>query len=221
MKPQDRWEIRIPKEQYSKLREDAPFHQIIILARAVNVVRFLESSFLDADSNSPAASRKHLNAFFLWCATSFEANRLTQTLRKNFRGYSCWDSGLGALLREKRFQELVWKHLKPLRDQTVSHYFEDSLGDLISDHQPDNVVFCSGTGRTSGELFYDLPDLLAMRLFVGKKSMTDDDFLEESKRLMTDARDYLLTFVVAAEVLIAEYCKTIQIDRRILDDGTR
>ena len=202
------WCIKVPSAKFEAMRGDERFHQVLALGRMLNSLRFLQSTFLGAaDLKPPGDFRHRLNAFFFIVAVLYEGLLLLERMGKHFRGKSIWQQRIVPILRDGTFDRLSSASMHPLRNRAVFHFFEDALKETLAGCDPKDFTVVSGSGRGQKEVFYELSDLLALDLFIGKSDSTEEQ-TRRAIRLMDQTLDLLKNIVDASESLIEEYCKS-------------
>ena len=199
----EEWHIQASGSVLPSLREDTAFHQILALARVMNGLRYIQKTMPEKKSSSPASARSAINSFLFMNALLFEGYKLVQRMRRNFQDYKAWPSGFGNLLRNPRFQRLFASSMKPARNAVVFHVGENDLARSLEGYDPDPVIFATGVGPEVGNAYYDLADLLSLRLYVGFED-SDEKLLTAAARAFGEARDFALAFLTAGDALIAE-----------------
>jgi len=197
------WRITYPPEDFAALKTDERFWQLVALARLVNALRFAQSSLPGQDDDSPRGVRQRLNSFFHTAALLKEGIPLAQRLGKNFRHLPAFKERFLPILQDQSVEILLSKHLKPLRNEAVSHFLESELGPRLSNDDFDELTFVWGMGKTQGQTYYQLADMLAMRAFTGT-TISREDFLARARELMQQTTDLAIKYQSAADRLIGE-----------------
>jgi len=173
----------------------------------MNALRFAQVAFADAnDLTGPASTRHRINGFFFINALLYEGVQLAQRMAKHFRTHRSWGAGLGALLKDQRFSLLFSENLKPARDRVTFHVDEDEFARQLALHPTEDVTLVRGTGRKLRDVYYDFPDLLGLRTFIGPTA-SQEEFLSRTSELFVVARDLAVAFLDAADGLLAAVLK--------------
>jgi hypothetical protein len=211
------WRIRIPKDRMNALKSDEPFRQILVLGRMLNSLRVLEITYLaDAQTEKPAGARQRIGAFLFIAGVLFEGLQLTTRLGRHFRKNKAWQGRIVPLLSSHRFERLFSGNLKPIRDQAVFHFFEDSYADPLKEFDLEEIIVVTGYGKRQGQIYYELSDLLAIDLFTGPAPSADEQ-IARAKQLIEATKDLLLDLIHAGEAVIAEYCRSQGFIREVKD----
>jgi hypothetical protein len=179
---------------------------IVALCRIVNQLRFVHAALPSWDDDSPAARRQRLNSFFFTAALLHEGVPLAQRLAQHYRYRTSFAEGFAELLRDSEVRELLSTYVKPLRNQAVFHADESEIAQRLAEFTGDGFVFASGTTFATGQVYYDLADIAAMRTFVGP---TDSyaAFLNASEAAVRRTTALTVAFMRAADKLIADVLK--------------
>ncbi|HEX9201255.1 MAG TPA: hypothetical protein VF865_16975 [Acidobacteriaceae bacterium] len=201
------WRVSIPRERFRALRGELHFRHALVLGRMLNSLRFLEVAYLDSKENEgTGGARQRFAALFFIAAVLFEGLNLLRRIGNSFKENNRWKERVVPILRSGRFDKLFGNSLQPLRNQVVFHFFEDSLAEPLSRMDPESVVFVAGSGRSQGEVNYELSDLLAIDLFMGHHASAEEE-IRHFKFLLAESRDLLLEVIAAGEGVLAEYCE--------------
>ncbi len=197
------WRITCDPEAFASLAGDKRFWQLVALARLVNTIRFSQAALPSQEDDTPRASRQRFNSFFVTAALLKEGIPLAQRLGSSFRHLPAYQQRILPILQDRAVEQLLAEHLKPLRDEAVAHFLERELGPRLSDHEFDDVCFIRGFGTTSGQVHYQLADMLAMRAFTGATG-TREEFLIRATELMQRTTELAIKYLGAADRLIGE-----------------
>lgn len=199
------WRIRVAAKTFDALRADEKFRQSLVLGRALNTLRVLQYSYLAAATLTPPADdRQRLGAFFLTAATLYETLELFKRAGEHFRDLTVWHERIVPILRNKSFEKLFANSIAPLRDQTVFHFFEDSMETPVKRCDLDTITLVGGYGDAQGQVYYKLADLMALEVLIGACSSAEAQ-LRRAEELMTSIGKALVDLVSAAEGLLVEY----------------
>jgi hypothetical protein len=215
------WRFVISAKQFAALRGEESFRQILALGRLLNSLRFLQISFLGAQSDQPAGARQRIGAFFFMSAVLYEGFELLKRMAKHFRDFEAWKKRIAPILSDQLFEHLYAKSLGPLRNQAVFHFFEDALEEPLAHCDLNELVLVSGVGPAQGGVHYELSDLLALDLFIAEYGSAEEH-LKRADLLMTRTKDLLLDVVGASEALITEYAESqnfVPAGRSRVDNG--
>lgn len=205
----DSWRIVCPASVFPVIKDDDKFWQLVTLARLANALRFTKVAPESVqDSDTPLAMRHRLNSFFYAAALLFEGMPLVQRLARHYRTNRSFQEGFAPILSDRSVKDLLSKNLGPLRNFAAFHFSERDLGSSISDREFSEFVFASGTGKAADQVYYELADVLAIRLLVGKCDSIDE-FFERYKDLLCRTANLTARFLASADKLIAEVLPTM------------
>jgi hypothetical protein len=194
--------IACKPEAFATLRTDQRLWQVLALARLVNSLRFAHAALPASADDTPNAIRQRLSSFFLTASLLNEGIPLVQRLGKHFRHLKAYQERFQPILQDRDVEALLSGNLKPLRNEAVSHFLEGSLGPRLTD-QDSHEAFVIGLGRSQGQTYYQLADLLALRAFTGPTG-TSDEFQRVRDDLVQRTTNLAVHFLSASDRLIGE-----------------
>lgn len=201
------WRVTCPPEVFSQLRSDERFWQLIALARLVNALRFSQAALPGHDDDSPHGVRQRFNSFFHTAALLKEGIPLVQRLGKHFRHLPAYRERFLPILQDRSVEQLLGENLKPLRDEAVSHFLENELGARLNDHDLDDLYFITGLGRSQGQTYYQMADMVAIRALTGPTPR--EEFVARARDLVRRTTDLALRFLIASDCLIGEALRSM------------
>jgi hypothetical protein len=199
----DAWKIRINEKEFDRLKKEERFWFLVTLARAVNAFRFVHSALEPVkNDDSPSAMRARYNSFLFNCALFAEAEILVKKLGQYFRQLPTFQE-LSRVTNCQDARTLLNSSLRPLRNTLVFHFDPAETGEQLQDLQLSEPIFVSAIGRTTGQRYYELADICAMRTLCGpdfpeeKGMASTQDLIERTTKLTLD-------FLTAAENFIVD-----------------
>lgn len=200
-----KWQVTCSPEQFSALRGQPDFHQLIALARWANAYRFVQASIPKPLRQTPAGNRQKINAILFLSALLYEGWELIKRMNRHYHTYDAWKTGFGPIRKDGRFKQLVQTRLRPLRSQAVFHFFHDEVGQRLAEHEPDGpVVFTSSRGNKSLQAHYEFADLIAIRTLCVDAGPTADALLAQAEDIGEQIAQLGPAFRDAADALITE-----------------
>jgi hypothetical protein len=193
------WRYVTDDANFERLKGDKTFWSVVALARVVNALRFVQMPLLDSEGkNSPSAVRARFNSFFFGCSLFYEASLFVQGLPGPHRTMPEFQS-LAAIINDKDARSLRDSNLDNLRNKLVFHFDTEEIGKQLQKLQ--HPVFLTATGKTNGEVYYEIADACAVEAFKEAPSMTD----QELNDLVERSTNLTLNFVTTAELFIKAY----------------
>ena len=211
------WNVCISKDEFDKIKSNESFIYILILARFLNVLRFLQlSSFLPLQQGAPSATRQRINAPLFVGSVLYECYLFSNSLGKHFGKMDVYQNGFGVILKDKKVEILI-KKLNVMRNQLVFHFDTKHIEELrtsLSTFEPnfgDDVYrFALGSGQVPGEVYCALADEFFINYLLCQDGPKDNEILktsiidlyEDMKKLMeclTNAADALITEVLSQQ----------------------
>lgn len=200
--PDETWRIALDQDAYAALAGDDRFIHLIALARCVNALRFAQSALGPAQGDdSPLGIRTRLQSFFYTTALLFEGRKLAGWLAKQFRGQSGF-ADMAAILANREISALFAETLKPLRNGFVFHFDPDEVREALKRHGEDQPVFVLGQGRTTGQTYYQLADMIAVRSMIAPPQ-SENDRDDQYRTVLRSVANFAISFNSAADKLIA------------------
>ncbi len=108
--------------------------------------------------------------------------------------------------------------LQRIRNHVAYHTATHVAGGSLARLNFDGYVFASGIGRTSGHIYYDLADLVALHHASGTP-MPGDPFRAGMVRVMVETRDIAIEFARRADHLLLEAFPDFGFAMKVQVDG--
>jgi hypothetical protein len=165
--PEQTWELGWWRKEFRKLRQDEAFAAIVTLARAINMLRFIQVVIADLPrADTPTRRRQMMNGFFLSGAVLVEAERLVKNMGRHFRDVPEFVDTLAPAIRSDDFREVVGR-FQHLRKKSAFHFDQDAAGGALKTRNGDFERFLSSRGTKNKDYYYDLGDMVALQLVTG------------------------------------------------------
>ena len=199
-----KWEIRCSPETFSTVRYSDQFKKVLTLARILNsLIYALGSLPFDKDeSDTPHGERQVVGSFMYLGALLHEALLYSETLRKTFHHGTCYEQGLGAILRDPEVRTLRNGILKTLRNKMVFHFDHDVIHASVEAHGG-NVVFARGIGSHNGAVYFPFAAETTMDILMNTPS-TEEEFKIQFTKFIEDMTALSSRYIQSANELIGE-----------------
>jgi hypothetical protein len=158
------------------------------------------------DLGTPTEVRQMAGTTLYHAGILFEAITHLPSCRPHFEHMSSWqkEKGFSSFGTDEEMRALVARgsKLATLRNRTSFHGLTPGVVSQSLETLPlDEIVFTSGAGWTSAEMYHNLPDIVAAHFAVG--SPADGRVLEQRmEEMLVHVRDLALRYMEAADSLI-------------------
>ena len=204
----ERWEVALTEEQRAMFGAKPGLLQLLTLARVVNALMFCFDAILRIEQDgSPATSRQTTNSVFFTAGVLYEGLLTAEEIREHFGDRESYREGLGKMLADPGIVRLRDKVLIRLRNQVAFHFDKKMAPKIWKEINLPTLRFAVGRGKTSGGMYYQLADEVAINYFInevlGVKGSAGVE-LEAYKDHLRELRDTLTSFVHGADRLIGD-----------------
>jgi hypothetical protein len=198
--------ITCSKKKFDVLRTDDRFLGLLTLARVVNALRFCQKAAIDAkDTPGPAGARSRINSALYASSVLYEGFLVIEKLGRYFRDLNSFKTGFGALLRDKAVGTFRESVLKRMRNKFVFHFDQGVARESFNHFELPEYNFASGTGRTSGEMYFGLADEAVMNYLLQPAENESDESLKgRCEKTLQNITQIMGRFTESAERLMAD-----------------
>jgi hypothetical protein len=135
----------------------------------------------------------------------YEGFLVVEKLGRYFKDLDSFRIGFGALLRDKTVGFFRESALKRMRNKFVFHFDLDVAKESFNHFKLPEYNFASGTGRTSGEMYFGLADEAVMNyLLQPAENESDESLKDRYEKILEDITQIMGRFSESAERLMAD-----------------
>ncbi len=200
------WKLTIEKEGFDKLRHNQEFMHILNLARVTNALNFCYKALFDAgEAETPSGKRQLFYGMSFCNAVLYEGLACAGKLEDYFFDYDSYKKGFEVLLSDTLTKEIMRKgsRFDKIRNRLTYHFHPDIFEKVLPWGEFDSYMFGSGHSDKFGDIFYSLPEDLAINFLIGEhKEMEEGKQIYE--KMMEEIISVMIRFVKSSEELIAE-----------------
>jgi len=201
------WQIKCDQETFEGSRKDEKFAYIVALGRSANALNSMHSFMLLAgEEDTPAASRNRMNSYLFASALLYEILKLIRRMNQTFQDDEVFQNGLRLILKDPTAKQIEKAHLNPVRHGAVFHFDPEIFAETIAKSTCEECLFVHGRGMRKGDVNYAFADVIAAEILVGFAE-DSEEFYAALEDAMKNTRNLVLTFIPAAEALIAHHLK--------------
>jgi len=183
-----------------KCQSDKKFAYVVALARAVNAFNAAHALMvLTGDTDTPAAQRNKMNAYFFTSAVLYEALKLIRSMSAVFGKERNFQNSIQQLLKDKTALRVERTHLKAVRHDAVFHFVPDQFSKAIAATGMSDCVFTATRGTRPDDDHYEFADYIAAEIEIGGR-LSDREVVT---RMMHDKLELVKQFVVRSQDFIA------------------
>lgn len=195
-------EIVVLQREWSKIRGDSRFIELMRLARLTNQLSLAWSPLLNTLSDqSPRARRERFAAFFYAAALIKEGIPIAQGLARWYRELPQYAEGFGRILANAKYMGLYSQQLGKIRNEVVLHADREPIEEGLK-HFPDadaRVPSYPEIGPANGEIYFDAADDAVLGYLFGAE--TAAQYLEDLASFMGLFSELFRDFMVASNRL--------------------
>jgi hypothetical protein len=200
------WKLTIEKEGFDKLRHNPEFMHILNLARVTNALNFCYKTLFDAgEAETPSGKRQLFYGMSFCNAVLYEGLDCARKLEDYFFDYESYKKGFEVLLNDPPTKQIMTKGspFDKIRNRVTYHFNPSIFEDVLTWAEFDSYVFGSGHSDKFGDIFYSLPEDLAINFLIGEhKEMEEGKQIYE--KMTGEIISVMIRFVKSSEELIAE-----------------
>jgi hypothetical protein len=203
----EQWAIVCSRERLAEIRADPKFERLVEIARFVNALRHGQHSVVMAfDLGTPAEVRQMSATTLYHAGILFEAMDHLPSCRPHFEHMNSWkrEQGFSSFGTDDEMRSLVARGstLAIIRNRTAFHGLTPGVvAESLKTLPLDEIVFTSGSGLTSAEMYHNLADIVAAHFAVGSPS--DGRVLHQRmEEMLVHVRDLALRYMAAGDGLI-------------------
>ncbi|MGA2923275.1 MAG: hypothetical protein ABSE28_19395 [Candidatus Sulfotelmatobacter sp.] len=198
------WFLSCDSATFEACKKDKKFPHLVALARAVNALKFIDSTMeLNDVLSGPTRFRDRMNTFFFASAILYEVLVLIRKMSQAFRDDEEFRKGLHRMSKSKAAREIENQHLRAVRNRAVFHFDASAFGDVIA---TGNLAapFVNCVGHRNDDIHYAYADLATAAILVGS-GFAEPKFSRILETAMRNIRVLTSNFVTEAELLIATH----------------
>jgi hypothetical protein len=191
------WFLSCDSANFEACKKDKKFPHLVALARAVNALKFIDSTIeLNDVLSGPTRFSDRMNTFFFASAILYEVLVLIRKMSQSFRDDEEFQKGLHRLRKGKAAREIEKQHLSAVRNRAVFHFDASAFGDVIA---TGNLAapFVNCVGRGNDDIHYAYADLVTAAILVGS-GFAEPKFSKILETAMRNIRLLTSNFVTEA-----------------------
>lgn len=206
----DRWKIVTEVDTFRQQKTDEKFAALVTLGRALNALRFVQDAMVAHEGDtSPAGVRARTNALLFSCAIFAEVELLVRQMSKHFRAVPEFMKLTDLTTKNQEATELLNSSLRLLRNKLVFHFDIKQTLEQLATIDLREPSFVSGQGRSNGQVYYDLSDLCALRLFCGPPGASEQEIVRSALKRGPLISDLIIGFSTAADEFLVAALKSL------------
>jgi hypothetical protein len=215
--PQETWELGWWRKDFRKLRTDPAFCAVVTLARAVNILRFVQSAIVGLPRDArPETRRQTMNAFYLAGAVLVEVEALVNGIARYFKDDPDYQDVLPPVVHSAAFARVVSRFRK-LRKWAAFHFDEQAAREVLQGRDSEFERFMSSQGTRNKDYYFDLGDIVAFGL-VSEQFESAEAFEAWFREFLETSADVTNDVLLAADTFIgSQLVKWNAVRRQVRD----
>lgn len=199
-----KWKIVISKHEFQKLQKDELFLSVVLLARILNSINFIQIAGIATSSEStPSAARQTIATPLYLGALLYEGLEVGKNISKFARDFQSYRDGFGELNKDKSVREFYKTTLNTIRNKIVFHFNADTVRAGLDGFDTEEIVFATGHTSYAGHAYYALADEVVIHYLLGRKS-DENELLKDYENICITLGSVLKRFLHAANSLLTE-----------------
>ena len=189
-------------ERWKTLREEAPFVELVRLARVTNALALVYPPMLPSlEDQSPAARRDRFAAMAYGGALLHEGLQVAQGLGKHFRNLRQYKDGFAQILGDRDVASLRRKVLDKLRNELVFHVDRGSVAEGLRHFPEGETLIATASDFRHGHIYFDLADDVVLTYLFGDADSVEQ-YLTLAESFISDTSKLHGRYMKAAHSLV-------------------